>query len=190
MIRSVTSPRSIGWFDVLVAGIVTAAGVALMVLNVVDPDPGIDASTWVVVPGFLLVTIPVLWRRVAPLEALAAVAVAMAINVAFLGEAVRCGVAIPLVWLLVFSAGARLDLRGALIGFAVGTVALLVMSLNDGAVNPGVIAVFTPVTAAVWSIGRLVHSRGRMVQELQRRTEELRRARDDRARLEVATDRA
>src|SRR3954454_11458594 len=150
MIRSVASPRSIGWFDVLVAGIVTAAGVALMVLNVVDPDPGIAASTWVVVPGFLLVMIPVLWRRVAPLEALAAVTVAMAINVAFLGEAVRCGVSFPLVWLLVFSAGARLDRRGALIALGAGTAALTIMSLNDAAVDPGVVAFFTPVTVAVW----------------------------------------
>ena len=47
-----------------------------------------------------------------------------------------------------------------------------------------------PVAVAVWVVGRIVRSRGRMVTELQSRTEELRAARDERARLEVADDRA
>jgi signal transduction histidine kinase len=47
-----------------------------------------------------------------------------------------------------------------------------------------------PLAAAIWGVGRLVHSRGRMVGELEARTSELREARDERARLEVATDRA
>src|SRR4051812_24260592 len=102
MIRSMTGTRSLAWTDVAVAALVTAAGLLLMVLNVVSPDPGNDAASWVVIPGFLLVTVPVLWRRSAPLEALGAVTVALALNVGLLGEAVRCGVTFPLVWLLVF----------------------------------------------------------------------------------------
>src|SRR4051794_15071033 len=190
MIRPMTATRALGWLDVLVAAFFTAAGVLLMVLNVTDPDPGTDAASWIVIPGFLFVTIPLLWRRTAPLQALIAVAVAMAVNVAFLGEAVRCGVTFPVVWLLVFAAGARLEQRDALIGLGVGQLALVLMGLHDGAVDVGVVAFFAPVTLVVWAIGRLVHSRGRMVEELQRRTVELRAARDERARLEVATDRA
>ena len=48
----------------------------------------------------------------------------------------------------------------------------------------------TSVTVAIWGIGRVVRSRGRMADELQARTAELREARDERARLEVATYRA
>src|SRR4051812_15231067 len=102
MIRPMTATRSIGWNDVVVAAIFTGAGVALMVLNVTAPDPGTAASSWIVIPGYLLVTVPLLWRRAAPLEALGVVTAAMALNVALLGEAVRCGVTFPLVWLLVF----------------------------------------------------------------------------------------
>jgi hypothetical protein len=64
------------------------------------------------------------------------------------------------------------------------------MSLHDGAIGPAEMLVFGPVTAGVWGIGRVVRSRGRLVEQLQARTEELRSARDERARLEVATDRA
>jgi hypothetical protein len=42
----------------------------------------------------------------------------------------------------------------------------------------------------MWGIGRIVHSRKRMADELEVRTAELRAARDERARMEVATDRA
>jgi hypothetical protein len=42
----------------------------------------------------------------------------------------------------------------------------------------------------MWCIGRFVRSRGRMAEELRARTAELREARDERARLEVATYRA
>src|SRR4029453_15065702 len=48
----------------------------------------------------------------------------------------------------------------------------------------------TPLAAAVWGIGRLVRSRAEMAAALKTRTTELREARDERARLEVATDRA
>jgi len=47
-----------------------------------------------------------------------------------------------------------------------------------------------PVAIAVWGVGRIVRSRGRLVTELEARTGELRAARDERARLEVADDRA
>jgi hypothetical protein len=170
--------------------VVVGFGTLLMVLNVVSPDPGEDASSWVVVPGFLLVTVPVLWRRAAPLKAIGAATLGMAINVAFLGQTVRCGVAFPEMWLLTFSAGARLDGREARQGLGLGILALVLMTLNDGAVGPEVMLFFGPITAVVWGIGRVVRSRGRLVEQLQARTAELRHARDERARLEVATDRA
>jgi signal transduction histidine kinase len=56
--------------------------------------------------------------------------------------------------------------------------------------DPLTTAVMTTVTVGIWGIGRLVRSRGRMVSELQVRTAELREARDERARLNVAADRA
>jgi hypothetical protein len=46
------------------------------------------------------------------------------------------------------------------------------------------------MTVAAWGLGRIARSRVHLVAELQARTVELRTARDKRARLEVATDRA
>ncbi len=47
-----------------------------------------------------------------------------------------------------------------------------------------------PAAVISWAVGRVAYSRGRMAKELRARNEQLRTARDDRARLEVATDRA
>src|SRR5262249_12757994 len=47
-----------------------------------------------------------------------------------------------------------------------------------------------PLAAGVWGIGRLVHSRARLVTTLSARTAELDATRSERARLEVATERA
>jgi len=62
----------------------------------------------------------------------------------------------------------------------------------DGAVEfgPFVPLVMAGVTVAVWAIGRVARSRKGMADELELRTAELRDARDERARLEVASDRA
>jgi hypothetical protein len=47
-----------------------------------------------------------------------------------------------------------------------------------------------PMAAALWVIGRVVRSRAELAGTLRERTSELRAARDERAQLEVATDRA
>jgi signal transduction histidine kinase len=52
------------------------------------------------------------------------------------------------------------------------------------------IAFIAPLMAVVWGVGRVVHARGLLAGDLEARTNELRVARDDRARLEVATDRS
>src|SRR6185436_1107648 len=93
-------------------------------------------------------------------------------------------------FLFAFAAGARLDGRAARIGLGLTLLSQLAMSLHDGVVGPGVMTLFGPATFAVWSLGRIVNERGRLVVELEARTAELRDARDERARLEVATDRA
>jgi len=187
MIRPMPTSR-ITLFDVILTAVVVSLGTLLMVYNVVDPDDGIAPPSWVIVPLFLLVTVPVLWRRVAPLKATGAVAAGVAINVAA-AEAVRCGIVIPVVWLMVFAVGARLPLREALGGLGLGLVAMTLMSLNDGVLVLGDMPFFLVLTVGVWGIGRIVASRGRIVDELEVRAAELQRARDDRAQLEVATER-
>ena len=84
--------ESIGRLDLAIAVALSAVGLLLMYGNVTDAE--VDAS-WLAMPVFLAVTIPVLWRRAAPLHAMAAVGAALAVHVALFGSVVRCGVVFP-----------------------------------------------------------------------------------------------
>jgi hypothetical protein len=188
MIRSMFLPGApIGRRDVAIAAVLSLLGLVLMYDDAINHT--INAS-YLAMPVFLAVTVPVLWRRAAPLAASAAVLVALLVHVALFGTITRCGVVFPVVWVLVFAAGARLELRAALIALALGLCSIAVMASSDSQVNVVHAAPFAVVSAIVWGAGRLARSRSRMTAELQGRTEELRNARDERARLEVATDRA
>jgi signal transduction histidine kinase len=175
----------IGRLDIAIAVALSALGLLLMYGNATDAD--VEAS-WFALPVFLLVTIPVLWRCAAPLPALAAVAVATAVHIALFGSVVRCGVVFPVVGVLVFSAAARLDRREARWALAGGLAVITEMALAD-AQGFAVVTLLWPLTIVAYGLGRLAHSRSTMAAELKRHTEELRAARDERARLEVATDR-
>jgi signal transduction histidine kinase len=190
MINSMTSARErIGRLDVAIAVIASIAAAGYMISEVVDDTYDV---TPVAVPFFVLVTVPLLWRRSAPLLALGAALGAELLHFGLFGQVVRCGIVIPVLLVLVYSAGARLDRREAMYGLGLALALALAVCTTDsdkGATLDAMTFV-GPLTAAIWGVGRLVHSRGQMVHELDARTGELREARDERARLEVATDRA
>jgi signal transduction histidine kinase len=114
--------------------------------------------------------------------------VALLAHLAVFGtEVIRCGVVLPEAFFFAFTAGSRLELRDARIGLAV-TLGLIA---TEGAYFLGAFAVVPAAVAGItWGVGRVVRSRGAMVEDLEARTTELRVARDERARLEVASDRA
>lgn len=176
----------VGRLDVALAVVLSALGLLLMFGNVTDD--GIDASP-LAMPMFLAVTLPVLWRRSNPVGALALVIGALAVHIALFGSVVRCGATFPVVGVLVFSAGSRLERREALQALALGVVAITGMSAADE-FGFGVIVALGPLTLLSYGLGRLAHSRSGMVRQLREQNEQLRIARDERARLEVATDRA
>jgi signal transduction histidine kinase len=203
MIGSMTSARErIAKRDVAIASVVSVLGLLLMYLSVHDyrADPAFFEEMTAIyfggvlpyefaIPLFLLVTVPLLWRRVAPLQAVGAAFAGLAVNELLVGtDVLRCGVLFPTAFLFAFATGAYLTGREARVGLAL-SVGLVVV---DGAVEfgPFVPAVMAAVALAMWSIGRLVRSRKAMTDELEMRTAELREARDERARLEVASDRA
>src|SRR5512133_2115504 len=177
--------ESIGRLDIAIAVALSALGLLLMYGNATDAD--VDAS-WLALPAFLAVTIPVLWRRAAPLQALAAVAVALAVHIALFGSVVRCGVVFPVVGVLVFAVAARWERTTALWALGAGLAIILGMAAAD-ATGFGVVTLLVPLTVVAFALGRVAHARSTMVRELKGRTQELRTARDERARLEVATDR-
>jgi signal transduction histidine kinase len=178
--------ESIGRFDVAATVVASALGLLLMYGNATDAK--IDAS-YLGMPVFLLVTLPLLWRRADPMAALGLVAAGLVVHVALFGSLVRCGATFPVVGLLVFSAGARYERRDALRALGIGMVVIGGTSAADD-LGIGVASVLIPLTLLAFGLGRVAHSRSGMVRELGHHNEQLRVARDERARLEVATDRA
>ena len=195
----------IGRRDVVIAVILTALGLLLMYDNVFggiadaiesnDPEAKSTVHIGNLLPRefafllFPLVTVPLLWRRVEPIKAPAAAYAGLLINIALLGtEFLRCGVVLPTAMFFAFAAGSRREGRDAVAGLVL-SVALPVTDFGL-TFDPLTGIIFTSATAVVWAIGRVVRSRSKLADELQERTHELRQTRDERARLEVATDRA
>ncbi|HZN89319.1 MAG TPA: hypothetical protein VFB44_10115 [Thermoleophilaceae bacterium] len=195
------SLRDIARRDVVIASVVSVLGLALMYLNVHDhnADPAEFKENTAIyfggllpyefaIPLFLLVTVPLLWRRVAPIEAMQAAFAGLVINELLVGtDVLRCGVVFPTAFLFAFTAGAQLQGRESRNGLALSLGLIVLVGAVE--LGPPTTAVFAAVGLAIWAIGRIVRSRTRMANELEARTAELREARDERARLEVATDR-
>ena len=114
MLRSMTSlRRDIARSDVLLTVLFVVLALLFMA-TAVDEEGG----SWAAVPVFALVAVPLLWRRVAPIPALLGLTAAVGLHVALFGTLTRCGFVFPVEFFLVFAAGARLGLRGALAGLA------------------------------------------------------------------------
>ncbi|HWT94085.1 MAG TPA: hypothetical protein VN238_13860, partial [Solirubrobacteraceae bacterium] len=173
--------------DLVLMFVLAALGVVLMVDNVVADETSASPAA---IPLFLLVTVPIVWRRRDPLAVLGVTLAGLLLHVALFGTIIRCGLVIPIAFILAFTSAARLELPAAALGLAGSLGLLLVLALSDTEVKLDFLPVLGAVAAGLWGIGRVVRSRGRMVEELESRTSELRGVRDDRARIEVATDRA
>jgi len=198
MMNFMTSATSrVGKRDIAIAVVLSLLGLLLMYGNVADPanEEDLGAVRYYgilplafALPLFLLVTVPLLWRRVAPIAAVGASFAGLILNELLIGtDVLRCGVVWPTALFFAFTAGAQLEGRESRIGLALAT-GLTFVDFSVG-FDPVTVAVATGVTVAIWGIGCVVRSRGRIADELRARTVELREARDERARLEVATDR-
>src|SRR5919108_264387 len=183
MIASMKSARQgIAKRDVAIAAVLSALGVALMLVNVIGDDrladgrmtdPDARAAVHIgnlipfefAVPLFLLVTVPLLWRRAAPLGAPELALGGLILNEALLGsELVRCGVLLPTAFVFAFTVATQLNSRAAWIGFALVLGLILVEIPFE--LGPAVAAVMVGVAAAMWGIGRVVRSRRQLAGEL------------------------
>src|SRR5215207_7615449 len=107
--------------DYVLAAVLTVAGAYLMYENIAAdasdlPHP-LSSTSWAMLPAFLLVTVPILWRRRHILAVIGITTVAAAAHVLAFGWVTRCGVALPLSFALAYAVarfgGAR---RNHLIG--------------------------------------------------------------------------
>ncbi|WP_250005700.1 hypothetical protein [Actinoplanes sp. M2I2] len=153
--------------DYVLAGLFTAGGVLLMVENLLaDGDSGlahpVSSTSWVILPVFLLATVPILWRRRNILAVIGVTVAAMALHVVAFGWLTRCGVGLPLAAALAyavarFAGGAR----NQAVGLA-GVAALIVVTLvRDSSIGglPGGLEVGLPAAALFYGIGFAVQNR-------------------------------
>ena len=179
--------RGVNRADGLLALMLSAGAVAQTsgVVHTGHPHGGFWASLAV-----LTMTVPVAWRRRAPLAAVATLAAGALFNGLVIGSMVRCGAGLPALALTVFAVGVRCELRRAQAGAALAVVAIVAQARYDPNLTfkfsiPGAVLVL-----ALWGVGRLVRSREGIVTSLRERTRELSEQRERTARVAVAAERA
>jgi hypothetical protein len=153
--------------DYVLAGLMTAAGAFLMYENIAATSTeklphAQSTTTWAMLPAFLLVTLPILWRRRNILAVIGVTAVTTAAHVLAFGWNTRCGVELPLTFALAYAvgrfAGAR---RNHVIGLAGIVVVQLVMLVRDASIDtlPSALPLALPIAALFYGIGLFVQNR-------------------------------
>ena len=185
MLDAMAHRRRIEMPDVVVAAAFGALGLFLTFGHVDDNNVNANLLGVVLV---IPLTAAMLWRRTAPVAALGGLlGLVVALDLAFGADVVRCLFVPPMTLLLVFSAAKRCNRGEAIAALALG-IALI---LAEGLSTYGEFAVvLIPLATVVWGIGRFARSRRALIEQLEDRTAELRTARDERARIEVASERA
>ncbi|MET7278783.1 hypothetical protein ABZS29_11180 [Kribbella sp. NPDC005582] len=151
--------------DYVLTALLSVAGLLLMYQNTVSTEAtahAVSTTSWAIVPSFLLVTLPILFRRRGILPVIAVTAVTTLGHVLAFGWLTRCGVAVPLVFALAYAV-ARFGgvLRNQLIGLAGVVVIQLVMLARDASIDTVLsgLALTIPGTALFYGIGLVVQNR-------------------------------
>jgi hypothetical protein len=152
--------------DYVLAGLMTAAGAYLMYENVVASGNGLahaqSSKSWAMLPAFVLVTLPILWRRRNILAVVGVTTVAAVGHVLAFGWITRCGVALPLSVALAYAVGRFAGAwRNHVIGLA-GVVALqIVVLIKDTSIDgiASALVLSLPAAALGYGIGLFVQSK-------------------------------
>jgi signal transduction histidine kinase len=155
---------------------------ALVIEEILNSDVTGPAALFI--PAGLAITLPLAWRRTAPLAVTAVVMAAFATQ-SFLEDDSSQEVQTLLIALLLaaYSVGAHADRRAATTGLLVSWAAILVG-------EPGDFIVMGPVFAGTWLAGRLVRAREGDARRLRELTSALERERVEEARIATAEERA
>jgi hypothetical protein len=152
--------------DYVLAGLMTVGGVAIMyentaALDATLPHP-LSTTSWAIVPAFLLVTLPILWRRRSVLAVVGITALTTLAHVVAFGWLTRCGIVLPLTFALAYAV-ARFagSWRNQAIGLAGIVATQLVMLFRDSSIDSvaAALAIALPGVALFYAIGALVQNR-------------------------------
>jgi uncharacterized protein (DUF2062 family) len=152
--------------DYVLAALATAAGAFLMQENITAHEHGLphpqSTTTAAMLPFFLAVTVPILWRRRNILAVIGVTTVALVAHVFLFGWNTRCGVVLPLSFALAyavarFAAGRREHLIGL-----TGILLLQVVTIaRDASIDTllGALPLALAGGAIFYGVGRFVQVR-------------------------------
>jgi hypothetical protein len=124
-----------------------------------DLAHSIDSHSWLIIPVFLASTIPVLWRRSGATVVTAIALVAMTAHLFAFGWVVRCGLGLPLAFVLAYSVGALEDRARGILGLALVFALEFVVLVKDSAAGLGIIGYTVAIAAVFYGAGVFVRSR-------------------------------
>jgi len=149
--------------DYVLAALATAAGVLMMYLDISGSEHGLphpqSTTTAAMLPVFLLVTVPILWRRRNILAVTAVTTAALALHVLLFGWNTRCGVVLPLSAALAYAVGRfAVGRREHLLGLAIILLLQVVTLARDASIDTVLSALPIGVVggALFYGIGRFV----------------------------------
>jgi hypothetical protein len=153
--------------DYVLAGLMTVTGALLMYESIAaGPDAELahplSTQSWLIMPAFVLVTLPVLWRRRNVNAVIGVTALATLAHVLAFGWITRCGVELPLTLALAYAvarfAGAA---RNHVIGLAGVLVVQLLVLVRDASIDTvaGTLPLTVPAAALFYGIGLFVQNR-------------------------------
>jgi hypothetical protein len=153
--------------DYVLAALMSVAGVFLMWENITGTvnDPSlihpISTQSWLIVPAFLLVTVPILGRRRNIVAVVGVTVLATAAHVLAFGWLTRCGVVLPLSFALAYAVARFAPTRrDHLLGLAGIVVLLVVTLLRDSSADlAGALPIALPGAALFYGAGLLVQNR-------------------------------
>jgi hypothetical protein len=178
----------LSWTDVVIGVALSAAPVAVatgaLSLSNGQRHPGVAACLAVIA-----LTLPVAWRRPWPLTAAAVLAIGAVVNGLAFGSIVRCGVALPAVYLVAFTIAARVGWPRVAVGLALCAADVLVEGYYDPQIGWSGIPFVLALLVAFIVLGALLRARNRTAEALRAKSAQLRRQREETARLAVLADR-
>jgi hypothetical protein len=172
-------------FDIAAAALLSSVVLAFSFGLISDGNAGPVAAC-----GVLGMTVPVAWRRSAPVVVAGIMAAAALLNGLLFGPLVRCGVALPAFLLVVFAIGAHRTRAPMALGLALCVGGVVAEGMYDPHIEASGLTFVLPLLAAFFAAGWMIQTRTQMATVLRRKSAELRRQREQNARLAVLADRA
>jgi hypothetical protein len=184
-IRSVAQRTVVGLpaVDIAAGLLLSIAGV----FGILVRQPGVTATAAI---GVLALTVPVAWCRRTPVAAAAVLAAGALANGVLYPSIVRCGAALPAVFIVGYFVAARRDRREAMIGLGLCAVNVVAQAVWDPRLGAPVVVLLLPLLGLFFAMGTIVRTRTAALAALRDRTVELRLQRDRTAKLAVLVDQA